>query len=185
MEDQSIVALYLERNERAISESESKYGRFCFTVADRILHNAADSEECVNDTWLKAWNAIPPDQPRSLSAYFGSITRNLAYNRYHHQKRQKRGGNGIDLALEELEAYLPAQETPEDILEEKELAALINRFLATLSPRDRRILLRRYFYLDPVGEIAEAEGKSPRYVGVILNRSLKKLKNFLEKEKRI
>ena len=182
MEDNSIIALYLERNERAIRESDRKYGKYCFSIASSILNNKEDAEECVNDTWLRAWNAIPPDLPDVLSAYLGSITRNLAYDRYRYRRRGKRSGEGMDLIFDELENFLPADSTPEDILEEKELYGLINRFLATLSPRDRDILLCRYYFVKPIEEIAKAQSKSPQYIRIILNRTLKKLKKYLTKE---
>ena len=182
MEDQSIIRLFWNRDEQAIEESKKKYGSYCHTVAYRILENCEDAEECVSDTWLKAWNSIPPHQPKSLSAYLGKITRNLAYDRYRYYRQKKRGQGEAAIAFDELEAVLASDGNPEEEYDRKALANMIQRFLATLSERDRNILLCRYFYVYPIKDIAQSNNKSPKYIQLILTRTLKKLKKFLEKE---
>lgn len=182
MEDQDIIKLYNARDERAIAESKNKYGSYCMTIAQNILSNREDAEECVNDTYLAAWETIPPEQPLSLSAYLGAITRRIAYNQFRHQRRKKRSSGEIDLALDELEMYLISANDPESDYHVKELSQGINRFLGTLSQRDRNILLWRYYFVYSIEEIAQNHGLRANYVRVILSRTLKQLKIYLEKE---
>ena len=182
MEDVSIIALYNERNESAITECSRKYGNYCHSIAYRILKSQEDAEECVLDTWVKAWNRIPPDQPDSLAAYLGTITRNLSFDRRRNQNTKKRGGNEIDLVLDELEAVLADPTLPDRTCEQKELSELINRFLARLPERDRNILLCRYYFVYPVKDIAKNNKMTPTHVRKVLERTLTKLKQFLEKE---
>ena len=182
MNDKDIVALFEKRDEQAIKECRAAYGSYCHGIALRILESQEDAEECVADTWLRAWNAIPPVKPCSLSSYLGAVTRNLAYDCYRKNHQQKRGNGEIALAFDEIEAVFTHNATPDDALDQKALAQTINRFLATLSERDRNILLARYYFVYPVKEIAQKHGKSEKYVRIILARTLQKLKKFLEKE---
>ncbi len=182
MDDRQIIALYNERSEAALSETEKKYGRYCRTVAYNILRNEEDSEECVNDTWLKAWEAIPPQCPESLAAFLGKITRNLALNLYKHKNREKRGGGQTMLVLEELAECVPGADSTEDAVDEALLAEVLNGFLAELPAEKRKIFMRRYWYLSSVKEIAEEYGLSESKVKMTLLRLRSKLKTVLEKE---
>ena len=182
MNDQDILTLFETRDERAIDECQKAYGNYCHSIALRILENQEDAEECVSDTMLRAWNAIPPEKPRSLGTWLGAITRNLACDRYRRRYSQKRGNGELPIAFQEIETVFSANGTPDEVLDRKELAHTLNRFLATLSERDCNILLARYYFLYPVKEIAKQYGKSEKYVHIILARTLEKLKKLLEKE---
>lgn len=185
MNDKTIVSLFEERNEQAIRECREAYGSYCYGIAFRILENQEDAEECVADTWLRAWNAIPPANPRSLASYLGTVTRNLAYDHYRRKHQKKRGSGELSLSFDEIGAVFAQDALPDEALEQKALAETLNRFLGTLSERDRNILLARYYFVYSVKEIAEKHGKSEKYVRVILDRTLQKLKKFLEKENAI
>lgn len=182
MEDQQIIALYWARSEQAIRASEQKYGPYCRRIAHNILRSREDSEECVNDTWLHAWDAMPPQRPDRLSAFLGRITRNLALNRYTQRNAAKRGGGTVELALEELMECVPAGDDPAQIIDQLALEQLLNRFLATLSPEARAIFLRRYWYLCPVKEIARTGHISQSKVKMTLLRCRQKLRTMLEEE---
>ncbi|MBQ8431434.1 MAG: sigma-70 family RNA polymerase sigma factor [Clostridia bacterium] len=182
MDDRRIVAMYLAREEQALEVTAQKYGGYCKSIAMRILESEQDADECVNDTWLRIWNSIPPHMPKHLKAFLAKITRNLAFDRYRRQTAQKRGSSAVELALEELEACLPANNTPEAEYRGEELKQSINRFLRALPERDCNIFLRRYFYTEEIGEIAERYGLKQENVRLILSRTRKKLKNHLEKE---
>ena len=182
MEDRGIIDLYWARSENAIRETDKKYGKFCHSIAYNILSDHGDSEECVNDTYLHTWNAIPPRRPSKLSAFLGRITRNLALNRYDREKAQKRGGGQIELAVEELAECIPDPSTVERQMEDKELADALNRFLAGLPGEARRIFLRRYWQLCTVKEIGTLYGISESKVKMSLMRTRGKLKRFLEQE---
>ena len=182
MDDRQIIALYNERSEAALSETEKKYGRYCRTIAYNILNNEEDSEECVNDTWLKAWEAIPPQCPDSLAAFLGKITRNLALNLYKHKNREKRGGGQTMLVLEELVECVPGTDSTQEAVNEALLAEVLNGFLAELPTEKRKIFMRRYWYLSSVREIAEEYGLSESKVKMTLLRLRSKLKTVLEKE---
>ena len=134
MKDEEILRLYRERSETALTETERQYGALCGTIAQNILRNRQDAEECVNDTWHRAWNSIPPEEPRSLAAYLGRITRNLALNRLQKQNRLKRGGGEMTLIWEELGEMLPDRDTPEQHWERRAIAAALERFLRGLTP---------------------------------------------------
>ncbi|HAJ73505.1 MAG TPA: RNA polymerase subunit sigma-70 [Lachnospiraceae bacterium] len=179
MEDTRIVSLYWERNEQAIAESSAKYGRYCHSIAHNILMDDSDAEECVNDTWLRAWNAMPPHRPSVLQTFFGKITRNLSFDRYRRLHRQKRGGGQIELALEELGEIVSGKDDPHFMLIKKELAEEINRFLASLPEEKRMMFVLRYWYAESVSEIAKSCGKSVNNVSVTLSRIRAKLKEHL------
>lgn len=182
MEDSKIIDLYWARKEQALSETDAKYGNYCRTIAHNILHNLEDTEECVSDTWLHAWNAMPPQRPGVLSAFLGRITRNLSFDRCKYQQAEKRGGGALPLALDELGECVPAGERVEQTLEERELAAAIDRFLRTLPEKECNIFLRRYWYVDSVSDIAVRYGMKENTVKSVLFRTREKLRAFLGKE---
>lgn len=182
MRDESIIQLYFERDETAIGETNRKYGSYCYRVADNILHSREDSEECVNDTWLRAWDAIPPARPSCLKLFLARITRNLSFNRFKARNAQKRGEGETALVLEELEECLPGgRDTEEEFLAE-ELAGSINRFVRSLPVRDGDIFIRRYFFADSLPGIAKRYGMAESSVRVVLHRTRKKLRVRLEEE---
>ncbi len=178
MEDHKIIALYWERSERAISETANKYSRYCHYIADRILNNDADAQEIVNDTYLKAWNSIPPQKPTSLKSYVGMIARQLAFDTYRAQKAEKRGGQ-MPLVLDELAECIPSGE---DIGESVALRDILNAFLGTLPKKTQKVFVRRYWYASPTSEIATEYGMTENHVNVLLCHTRKKLKAFLSKE---
>ena len=181
MEDHQIIELYWQKNADAISETADKYGSYCFAIAENILHNAEDSEECVNDTWLRAWNAIPPQKPGVLRMFLAKITRNLAFNRFNARNAEKRGSGEIALVLDELGECLGGADA-EAAYEAKELRQSIRRFVRTLPEREGNVLVRRYFFAEPVADIAKRYGLTENNVMVILSRTRKKLKAHLLKE---
>lgn len=182
MDDEAILDLYFQRNEQAVVETDRKYGRYCFTLANRILKNPRDAEEIVSDTYLRTWNAIPPQRPGVLRQFLARITRNLAFSRWRMETADKRGGGELELVLEELEGCIPALAGVEDALNGKELAETIRHFLDTLPRREQDIFLRRYFYVEESGEIARRYGMKPGTVLKSLSRTRKKLKQYLTQE---
>ena len=182
MEDREIVDLYWQRSDLAISETEKKYGRYCLSIAYRILASQEDAEECVSDTYLQAWNNIPPQRPSVFRAWLGRITRNLALTRYRKNHAEKRGGGQTALALEELGDCVSGGPTVESEEERKEIAAAINRFLAALPETQRIVFLRRYWHMTPIAEIAAAFSMTEGQVTSMLFRCRKKLRAMLEQE---
>ena len=182
MEDREIVDLYWRRSDLAISETDKKYGRYCRTIAMNICGTKEDAEECVNDTWFRAWNRMPSERPTVLSAFLGCITRNLAINTIKAKNRIKRGGGEASLALEELSECISDGKSPERVLEEKELEKLIGRFTADLKETDRMIFVLRYWYLVPVADIAMKLQCSQGKVKSSLFRTRQKLKEALQEE---
>ena len=182
MEDREIVALYWQRSEAAVRETERKYGPYCFSIANGILRNEADAEECVNDMYVGAWNAMPPHRPDSLAAFLGKITRRLALKRFREQTTEKRGGGETVLALEELEEVIPEGGSLEEQVAERELARSIDLFLSTLTVTQRRVFLCRYWYFDSVGDIARSFGYSESKVKMTCKRMRDKLLLHLRKE---
>lgn len=182
MEDNQIVELYWQKNTDAISETANKYGTYCFTVADNILHNCEDSEECVNDTWLHVWNAIPPQKPNVLRMFLAKITRNLSFNRFNAKNAEKRGGGEIILVLDELAECLANETDVEAAYERRELEQCIRYFVRALPEREGNVFVRRYFFTETVAEIAKRYGLTENNVMVILSRTRKKLKAELKKE---
>lgn len=182
VEDHQIIELYWARDEQAITVSDAKYGPYCRAVARNILWDERDGEECVSDTWHRAWNVMPPQKPGLLRAFFGKITRNLALSRYEKNTAQKRGGGELPLALEELENCIPAQATVEQQIEDAALTALLEGFVKSLPERDRTIFLRRYWYLCPVKDIAKGLALGESRVKMSLLRSRNKLRELLEQE---
>lgn len=182
MEDEAIVELYWRRDEDAIRFSQTKYGGYCSSIAKNLLADRWDVEECVNDTWLRAWNAIPPQRPAKLRAFLAKITRNLALDQLKAKGRAKRGGGELTLALEELGECVPSPGGVEEALQGRELEGAVNAFLRVLPTRDRDIFLRRYFFVEPVGEIAVRYAMGENAVSAALSRTRKKLRIHLEKE---
>lgn len=182
MTDDQIIALYWEKNAAAIAESSQKYGGYCFSVAHNILHNHEDAEECVNDTWLHTWRAIPPQRPAHLRSFLAKVTRNLAINRFLAQTSVKRGGGQLPLILEELADCVAGGSDVENICTAKELSRSINDFVRALPKRDGNIFVRRYFFTESVTEIAKRYALTENHVAVILTRTRKKLKQHLIKE---
>ena len=182
MDDRQILKLFEERSEAAISETAEKYGRYCHTIAYNILCNEEDTEECVNDTYLKAWEAIPPQVPEKLSAFLGKITRNLALDKYRFYNSAKRGGGQTALALEELQECVPAADNTEQAVSDKLLVEVLNRFLEELPLEKRRIFMKRYWYLQSIREIAGELAINESKVKMTLLRIRSKLKQVLEKE---
>ena len=180
MDDRQIVALYWERSEDAIAESAKKYGGYCTAIANRILHSPEDTEECVNDTWVRAWNAIPPERPSRLELFLGTITRNLALDRFRKKQRQKAGRGEVPLCLDELlECVGDWEADPENRIA---LQDAMNRFLDTLTPDARVIFMLRYWHFLEIREIAQARGMSTGAVKMSLSRTRAALKEFLTKE---
>ena len=138
-DDQKIIELYCNRSENAIAETAGKYGRYCNAIAYGILQSREDAQECVNDAYLTAWNAIPPRRPADLGTYLGKITRNLSIDRLRTRSREKRGGGETPLALEELEEVVAGSDSPENEAVRKELIASLNRFLGELTAEERYI----------------------------------------------
>lgn len=182
MEDSAIVDLYWQRSDQAISETDRKYGRYCYTIAYNICANNEDAEECVSDTWFSAWNSMPDKRPAILSTFLGYITRNFALNRFRARSSKKRGGGEIPLALDELEDCLPSVISAEQHCEEKELEAAIDAFVSTLPEADRRMFIARYWYLAPVSEIAIRMNCSQSKAKTTLYRTRNKLRVYLQEE---
>ena len=175
MEDKQIIELYFARSEDAIGESAKKYGGYCRTIAGHILPNAADAEECVSDTWLRAWGAIPPNRPERLGAFLGKITRNLALDRLRMEKRRCP-------IREELAECLTAGDPTGAMTDRVVLTAALDRFLAGLPPKKRKLFLRRYWYADSVQDIARRYHMSQSKVKSMLFRTRNSLREHLQKE---
>lgn len=182
MEDAEIIRLYEERDQQAISRSQERYGGYCYSIGYNILYSKEDTEECVNETWLKAWNAIPPQKPGKLSVFLGSITRNLALDRYKGRKRIKRGGGEFPQILEELDECVPDRSTTDEEIDRKLLGEILSGFVASLSEQDRAVFLSRYWYAMPIKSISEKFSLNENTVKSVLFRSRSKLKKRLEEE---
>ena len=183
MEDALIIELYFARKERAIAETDIKYGRYCMTVANNILHNTEDSEECKNDTYMKTWNAVPPKKPDNFRAFLGRIARNLALDMYEKLHRKKRDINSTEAILGELAGCIPDPSADvEKISEDGELRDAVNAFIGTLSENNRKIFVRRYWYAASVENIAADCGFGKSKVKMSLLRTREKLKEYLERE---
>lgn len=178
MDDKTIIQHYWDREERAISETADKYGVFCYSIAEDILNNREDANECVNDTYLKMWNAIPPKWPKVFPAFIGRIVRNLSYNRYVMTKTLKRGGGQIEIVLDELEECIPDNSLNIET-DVNELKEAIEAFIDTLSERNRKIFVRRYWLTENVGYIAKKMNMSENSVSAALKRMRKKLQVYL------
>ena len=182
MTDDKIIQLFFQREEVAIEETQKKYGSYCFKIANNILNNREDSEECLNDTWLKAWESIPPTRPTYFNLFLAKITRNFAINTYRSKHTHKRGKGEMALVLDELEECITGETDVETLYIAEELQSSINKFVRGLSEKDGNVFIRRYFYADSIKDISNRYHISENNVRVMLNRTRNKLKLRLEKE---
>ena len=180
--DKEIIDLYFARDEAAIKETDYAYGRYLFQISFRVLSDTEDAKENVNDTYLKAWNAMPPQRPRALQLFLSRLCRNGAIDLYRTFHTQKRAGSRYAECIDEWADYIPGGDTPEEASETAELAGSINAFLHTLDKEKRNVFIGRYFYMDSVKEIAGYTGLSTANVKTILSRTRKQLAEKLEKE---
>ena len=180
MEDNQIIELYWARDERAISETDKKYRKYCNSIAHNILQNNEDETECINDTYYKTWNSIPTARPNILKLFLGKITRQLAINKYEKNKAKKRDSS-LDVFLSELEECIPNNNTIENELEYEELTGYINDFLSNVSERNRKIFIDRYWYMYSIKDISKNNNIRDSNVKVILHRTRNELKEYLEK----
>lgn len=181
MEDEQIIRLYFDRAEQAIAETQRKYGPYCRQIAQNILENPDDSEECIDDVLWKLWNLIPPKQPSCFRAFLGTVTRSCALSKYRSLHAEKRGGGTVELALSELEDCIAA-ESVEQELQRRRLKELLNSFLGSLPQETRMIFVKRYWYLSPVKSIADDMGCTEGKIKMSLHRTRKQLKHYLEQE---
>lgn len=182
MEDKRIIEMYWQRDEQALTLTRRKYGAYCHAIALQILHNREDAAECENDTYLRAWNAMPPDRPHGLRAYLGAITRRLSLDRWRERRSQKRGGGEVALSLEELGECVSHPDTVPTAVEAGEVSAILSDFLRSLPSAECDLFLRRYWYFDSVAQIARRYGYSESKVKMTLKRTREKLRDRLEKE---
>ena len=182
MQDNEIVDLYWARSENAISQTDIKYGSYCRRIAMNIVASAEDSEECVNDTWLRAWNSIPPLIPDKLKMFLAKITRNIAINRLQAETAAKRGGGEQALVLSELEECVAGSQNVEKEFEAKELDECVRRFVRELPEKEGNVFVRRYFFTESASEIAGRYNMTANHVMVVLSRVRKKLRARLIKE---
>lgn len=182
LNDYNITQLYLSRSENAISETDAKYGAYCFSIANNILANREDSEECVNDAYLAAWNSIPPHRPARLATFLGKLVRNSAINCWRARHTDKRGGGEMTAALDELHEFADKSQDPEAELNYQEMIASFRRFLKTLPKTERDVFLRRYWFVDSLGDIAESFGFTQSKVASMLFRTRQKLRRHFEQE---
>lgn len=182
MDDQAIIKLYFDRSEAALVQTDIKYGAYCYSIAYHILADREDSEESVNDAYLATWNAIPPRRPSVLATFLGKITRNISINRWKARSAYKRGGGEMDIALEELGECVAGGTNVEDAYAHKETVRAFRAFLDTLPDVERRVFLRRYWYLDSTKEICDRYGFSESKVKSMLFRIRKRLHAKFQKE---
>ena len=182
MDDEQIIDLYWQRSETAITQTQTKYGNFLLSIANRILSDQEDARECVNDTYWGVWNAIPPTRPRVLSAFLGKMTRRISIDRWRHLSAERRGGGTVPLALEELAGCIPGGSDPAAAVEAKELAKSIDRFLGTLPQLEQQVFVLRYFHMTGIQEIAHRYHMTESRTKSMLHRTRLKLRAHLAKE---
>jgi len=182
LEDREIIELYLERSEDAILETDKKYGRYCHKIAFNVLGNDEDSEECVSDAYMRTWGSIPPNEPQSLHAYIGKITRNIALDRYRQRNCDKRGNGEVYVLLDEIAECVSGDDQYEKLQDSEEITAALNSFLESLGKTERGVFMRRYWQLEPIADIAQIYGISVSKATTMLFRLRNKLKNHLMKE---
>lgn len=180
MEDSKIIELFFERDEAALREVSEKYGAYCASIARGILKNREEADECLNDTYMSAWDTIPPKRPTSLGGYLGKITRNHALNKIRFFSRQKRAGD--PLSFDELDEFVSGKYFAEDSASEHELTSAINKFIRRLPYKTQMIFLGRYWEMCSHAELAKRFKMSENAVAALLGRTLKKLKKFLKEE---
>ena len=182
MEDEKILALYWARDEKAVEETAAKYGRYCYSIAYNILTSREDAEECVNDTYAAAWDAMPPHRPAVLSAFLGKLTRRISIDQWRRRNSEKRGGGEVPLVLEELKDCIAPEGDAQARLEGKLLAEAINGFVGTLPRTEQQVFLCRYWYLDSIESIARQFGFSQSKIKSMLHRTRGKLRTALNRE---
>lgn len=179
MDDEKIIDLYWERSEFAISETSKKYGNYLYSISFNILRSYEDSEECVNDTYLRTWNSIPPNRPRKFKGFLGKITRNLSLDVYRKNRSLKRGSGEVELAIDEL-SNLISEDSLHEAIDEKYLIEIINTFLESIDRDKRKIFVMRYFYINSIKEISKLTKIKENTISTILLRLRTDLKQFLE-----
>lgn len=182
MEDSRIVDLYWSRSENAITETMTKYGKYCYRIAFSILANNEDTNESVNDTYMKAWNSMPPNRPSVLSTFLGKITRRVSIDKWRSRIADKRGGGEIELAIDELSECILAGNSVEREIKTVELAKIINNFIKTIPLTEKRVFICRYWYLDSISSICQQFGFTESKVKSMLYRIRGKLLTYLKKE---
>lgn len=182
MEDTRIVDLYWARSENAIAETSAKYGKYCYAIAFGVLANSEDADEAVNDTYLDAWNAMPPHRPSVLSTFLGKITRRLSIQKWRMKTAEKRGGGETFLSLDELTDCIPSDNTVDREIEASELAKDINEFLRVLSTNERDIFVGRYWFMLSIAEISSKTGFGESKIKMMLSRTRKKLREYLRRK---
>ncbi len=182
LDDSEIIGMLFDRDENGLAAVKNKYGGYCSAIARNILENAQDTEECVNDTYMRVWETIPPEKPRALSAFLAKITRNIAIDRYRREHMQKRGGDETALIFEELEECVSDGSSVEASAERHEMIAAVNRFLGRLPAKSRVMFVSRYCYCESIRSIALRFGTSENSVSGCLNRTRAKLRDFMKKE---
>ena len=178
IDDEKIIEMFFERSEQGIRELDMKYGKICHNLSYNIVNNRQDAEECVNDAYLGAWNAIPPVRPNPLLSYIVKIVRNISLKIYWRKEATKRSGH-YTIALEEIEGCIADTKTVEDEIEARELARIIEEFLDTLTLENRVIFMRRYWFADSYKDIAEFVGLTEKNISVRLTRIREKMKQYL------
>lgn len=176
MEDNRIIDLYWERNENALTQTAEKYGKLCYSIAFNLLNNNEDSEECVDDTYLSAWNLMPPQRPAFLSAFLAKITRNNAFNRIKYSKRKKRSNSQPDILLSELEECLPSNQSADESLNESYVAELISNYLRSISKNKATLFIFRYFFCYSIDELSAKSGYTKEKITSMLYRMRCELK---------
>ena len=182
MDDDKIIEMFFKRDEKALAHTEDKYSLYCRSVAAHILNSKEDTEEALNDTWLAAWNAIPPHKPEHLKTFLAKLTRNISLNKVRSDKALKRGSAEVRVVFEEIEEWLTAEDDTECKISEQVTADSINDFLAGISETERNVFVRRYWYMQPISEIAEYHGFSESKVKSMLFRLRKRLYAKMKKE---
>lgn len=182
LDDKEIIAMLFDRDEDAVGALAGKYGSYCSAIARNILENREDAEQCVNDAYMRAWESIPPQRPKLLSAFLAKITRHLAIDRYRREHSAKRGGNETALIFEELEECVSDGSSVESETERREIIAAVNRFLGRLPARSRVMFVARYCYCESVKSIAARFGIKENSVSVSLARTRGQLRDFMRKE---
>ena len=178
MDEQSIVELYLQRDENAIKESRNKYEAYCYRIAMNILSVAEDVEECINDTWISVWNRIPPVIPKSLKAFLGKLVRDISLSRYRAVHAEKRY-NGMELILDELAECIPSEQDIQESLEQKELSGTVNGWLDSLPQEDRVLFVKRYYYGETVKQLSEMQSCTENQMAQKMMKLRNKLKAHL------
>lgn len=182
MQDQQIIRLFWERKEDALVHTERKYGAYLFKVSHNILADPEDSRECVNDTYLAAWNSIPPHRPANLCAYLSKITREISIDAFRRRSALKRYASEYALSLEELGDSFSRSTTPEEMLDAKMLQETVNRFVCALPEDAQRAFVGRYFFLDSLKKVARYCGMKESKLKTLLYRTRQQLRNYLIKE---